>query len=1057
MIKLTNLLLIFFSCLRLYSQISLDEHTVADDLSMAISVCSSDMDNDSDNDLVYCSYADNIVAWYENINGEGSFGPRQIISDTSNYAYCVVACDVDNDGDNDVFAASRMDNTLALYKNTGSGSFSGIVISDSANSVPTIYACDIDNDNDMDLIAGAWGSDRIDWYENTDGYGTFSAPHPVSNTADGVSSVYAGDIDADGDLDIVAGLSGNGVVKWYENTDGEGTFGGSNFVQGCAQVMDVKTADVNSDGHLDVLAASYENNTIAWYENIDGSGTFGLTQVISNVQNMARSVFPRDMDQDGDVDVLSTSAGNSEVCYFENTDSLGTFGPAQLVSDSSGAQFVIADYINQDGAIDIIVVGNNHLSWFENNKDNSFGPLQVIDVHQNYANPLVISYDSPIAMKRIIAYYNDSIFLYGNPNQAFEVPGHTLNKIMMEDIDNDGNEDLVCMNSYEIFWFKNTAQYTHFDPVKRVLVSYLSGLFSDFDVTDVDNNGENDLVWATNHIISNTDDTSRIGWTKLSNNATLQNSEYIYGYIASNRNINCLAAQDMVGDGNEDLVFSRYYGGSIGYYRNINNEISPYFYNITESVESPKEFVLTDISGNGNNNDIIVADGVSNKIYIPNLPNGLDSVSFSSSTRAINLHAVDMNQDGAIDILSNNFQNIEWFANSDGQGSFADGKLIFEKDDYVNYCIWPMDKDYDGDIDILVATSDTLGWIENVKLTVDQSPEDQRVCRGEYASFYIGASDFTNLQWQVDTGTGFYDINNNLVTLEIHTDSIEHAYVRCIVNNSEVNQQIVSDVAEMITDSIIIPDAGADTTLCSTDVLVLQGNNPHAYSGYWTTNDSLIAIADTTQNQTTASGFLTGETALYWSINSSACGIFTDTVIVTKYDSVKLVTQPISQSIEPDSQAVLWVDATGDVLSYQWQKDGIGLADGSNINGAQTDSLIISNFEENYEGVYNCVVTGYCNELITDEVNLDVLVSVLSQTSGKIDVYPNPVGKKLNIELNSNVNWNVKLCNVLGKTVFDELPSSNTAEIDVSDYPSGTYILIIEYEGKIYKEKILVF
>ena len=49
----------------------------------------------------------------------------------------------------------------------------------------------------------------------------------------------------------------------------------------------VFAADVDGDGDLDVLSASLRDDKIAWYENMDGAGTFGAQQVISTAADGA--------------------------------------------------------------------------------------------------------------------------------------------------------------------------------------------------------------------------------------------------------------------------------------------------------------------------------------------------------------------------------------------------------------------------------------------------------------------------------------------------------------------------------------------------------------------------------------------------------------------------------------------------------------------------------------------------------------------------------------------------------------------------------------------------
>lgn len=71
-------------------------------------------------------------------------------------------------------------------------------------------------------------------------------------------------------------------------------------------VREVNTADLDNDGDLDVLSASVGDNKVAWYEN-NGLGAFGPQQIISTGNGGARSVSTADLDNDGDLDVISAS------------------------------------------------------------------------------------------------------------------------------------------------------------------------------------------------------------------------------------------------------------------------------------------------------------------------------------------------------------------------------------------------------------------------------------------------------------------------------------------------------------------------------------------------------------------------------------------------------------------------------------------------------------------------------------------------------------------------------------------------------------------------------
>ena len=90
------------------------------------------------------------------------------------------------------------------------------VISTNADGAESVYAADVDGDGDLDVLSASRTDDKIAWYENTDGLGTFGAQQIISTNSDGAFSVYAADVDGDGDLDVLSASSGDDKIAWYE-------------------------------------------------------------------------------------------------------------------------------------------------------------------------------------------------------------------------------------------------------------------------------------------------------------------------------------------------------------------------------------------------------------------------------------------------------------------------------------------------------------------------------------------------------------------------------------------------------------------------------------------------------------------------------------------------------------------------------------------------------------------------------------------------------------------------------------------------------------------------
>ena len=234
-----------------------------------ISVFSADLDGDGDNDVLSASYFDGKIAWYRNTDGLGSFGPQQIITIAADYAYSVFVADLDGDGDPDVLSASAFHDKIAWYENTdGLGSFGPQqIITTEADWALSVFAADLDGDGDHDVLSASNFDDKIAWYENIDGLGSFGPQQIITTEANDARSVFAADLDGDGNTDVLSASNYDDKIAWYRNTDGLGTFGPQQIITTAANgAFSVFAADLDGDGDNDVLSASSVDDQIAWYE-----------------------------------------------------------------------------------------------------------------------------------------------------------------------------------------------------------------------------------------------------------------------------------------------------------------------------------------------------------------------------------------------------------------------------------------------------------------------------------------------------------------------------------------------------------------------------------------------------------------------------------------------------------------------------------------------------------------------------------------------------------------------------------------------------------------------
>jgi|GEM_PF-5587030 len=220
-----------------------------------------DADNDGDIDIVF---VDN-TAIYLLVNNNGTFERKEIFNSVEGWTTSRPAfLDYDNDGDLDVVHFNSVFftqfNGLAFYENRGDLDFGpGTDYQFSENTVADLRVADFDNDGDTDVITEERNPfipdlpHQINIYLNEEG--TFTLGPNVGSTGQGLGAFDIGDIDNDGDLDVVgSGLFQFGAsTRFYLNDN-------LNFVE--VPVLNqgfghLRLGDYNNDGFLDLAASTF--------------------------------------------------------------------------------------------------------------------------------------------------------------------------------------------------------------------------------------------------------------------------------------------------------------------------------------------------------------------------------------------------------------------------------------------------------------------------------------------------------------------------------------------------------------------------------------------------------------------------------------------------------------------------------------------------------------------------------------------------------------------------------------------------------------------------------
>ncbi|KAH8098674.1 hypothetical protein JL720_1634 [Aureococcus anophagefferens] len=552
------------------------------------------------------------------VNRTGSASPFEgIVGSTPAFA------DLDGDGDLDLvvsgsdgtddephygagtyYYSSSYDGTLDYYKNNGNATsrsyeavtgaanpFDGIAVH-SSGSTPAFG--DLDGDGDLDLVVGDEDG-TLFYYENA---GSAASPsyeartgndNPFDDVDVGRNSAPAfGDLDGDGDLDLVVGEF-RGALFYYENVGNATSPSYEAAIENPFDGIDVglhsapALGDLDADGDLDLVVGEYDG-ALYYYENA-GSGASPSYMAVTGTRNPFDGIdggdYSRpaigDLDGDGDL-VLVVGVRNGDLYYYEIE------GPAVLPSYAA-------------------VIG-------------SANPFDGIDVG-SFSKPAFGDLDGDLDLDLAVGEKDGGLYYYENVGSAASpsyaaVTGSaspfdgiyvgSRSKPALGDIDGDGDLDLVVgefdggLSYYENVGSAASPTYAGrrrdanpFDGIDVGTDSAGRG-FSTPALVDLDGDGDLDLVLGEEEGVlnyyENVGSATSPTYAVVSGDANPFDGIDVGSYSAP-------AFSDLDGDSDLDLVVGRD-AGVLNYYENVGSAASPSYVAVTGN-ENPFDGI--DVSG----------------------------------------------------------------------------------------------------------------------------------------------------------------------------------------------------------------------------------------------------------------------------------------------------------------------------------------------------------------------------------------------------------------------------------------------------------------------------